>query len=54
MEEQADIGHESDVRSIKNITKGDFSIFYEIKSGTIEIITLWDNRQNPDNLHIKG
>ena len=54
LEEHADIGHQSDVLHIKNIIEGNFSIFYEIKSETIEIITLWDNRQNPANLHIKG
>ena len=53
LEENADIGHQSDVLNIKNIIEGDFSIFYKIKTGTIEIITIWDNRQNPDNLNIK-
>ena len=54
LEEHANIGYQSDFLNIRNIIEGDFSIFYEIKEGTIEIITLWDNRQNPDNLHIKG
>jgi len=53
LEEHADIGHTFDVLNIKNIIEGNFSIFYEIKTGTIEILTLWDNRQNPENLHLK-
>jgi len=54
LEEQADIGHQSDNFNIKNIKEGDFNIFYEIKNGTIVILIIWDNRQNLDNLHIKG
>ena len=54
LEENADIGHQSDMLNVNNIIEGDFSIFHKIKTGTIEIIAIWDNRQNPDNLHIKG
>ena len=54
LEEHADIGCQTEVLNIRNIPDGDFSIFYEIKPKAIEIISLWDNRQNPDNLYIKG
>lgn len=48
-----DIGVQADVQNIRNVIEGDYSIFYEIKSTTIEIVTIWDNRQNPDDLPIK-
>jgi toxin YoeB len=49
----SDIGVQADVQNIRNVIEGDYSIFYEIKPTTIEIVTIWDNRQNPDDLPIK-
>jgi toxin YoeB len=49
----SDIGVQADVQNIRNIIEGDYSIFYEIKSTTIEIVTIWDNRQNTDDLPFK-
>jgi len=37
----------------QTLIKGDFNIFYEIKSENIEIITIWDCRQEPNKLKIK-
>ena len=54
LEEYAAIGVQTDTLNTRSLTEGNYSIFYEIKPETIEIITLWDNRQNPANLHIKG
>jgi plasmid stabilization system protein ParE len=45
-----DIGVQTDVQNVRNLPEGDYSIFYEIKPDRIEIITIWDNRQNPENL----
>ena len=50
LEKHYDIGVQSDVHNIRNLIEGDYSIFYEIKAGTIEIITIWDNRRNPEYL----
>ncbi|OFX36664.1 MAG: hypothetical protein A2X05_18965 [Bacteroidetes bacterium GWE2_41_25] len=47
------IGIQSDVENIRAIIEGDYAIFYQIVEGTIRIITIWDCRQNPDNLTIK-
>jgi hypothetical protein len=43
----------SDVKNIRNLIIGDFNIFYETKSQTIEIVTIWDSRQDPSKLVLK-
>jgi plasmid stabilization system protein ParE len=53
LEKQNDLGVQSDIQNIKNLIEGDYSIFYEIGATTIEIIAIWDNRQNPENIHKK-
>ncbi len=40
----------TDVIDIRNLIEGDYAIFYRIEKGSIEIITIWDCRQNPDKL----
>jgi toxin YoeB len=52
LEKQPEIGRRTDITDIRNLTEGDYNIFYEIKSITIEIVTVWDNRQNPGRLII--
>jgi addiction module RelE/StbE family toxin len=47
------IGIQSDVENIRAIVEGDYAIFYQIIEETIRIMTIWDCRQNPDNLTIK-
>jgi plasmid stabilization system protein ParE len=44
------IGVKTDIQSVRNLITSCYSIFYEIGSESIEIITIWDDRQNPDNL----
>ena len=46
------IGIQSDVEDIRAIVEGEYAIFYQISEETIRIITIWDCRQNPDNLTI--
>ena len=53
LEKHSEIGIHTDVKNIRNLIVNDFGIFYEIKSTTIEIITIWNSRQNPDKLVIK-
>ena len=50
LEKHYEIGVQSDINNVKNLIEGDYCIFYEIKEGTIKIITIWDNRRNPENL----
>jgi plasmid stabilization system protein ParE len=53
LETHPKIGIHSDVKNIRNLIIGDFNIFYETKSQTIEIITIWDSRQDPSKLVLK-
>ena len=50
LEKHYDIGVKSDIHNVRNLIEGDYGIFYEINDGIIEIITIWDNRRNPENL----
>jgi plasmid stabilization system protein ParE len=50
LERYSEIGINTDIHNVRNLIEGDYSIFYQIKSDTVEIISIWDNRQNPDNL----
>jgi toxin YoeB len=47
------IGKITDVLNVRHLIQGDYLIFYEIRAETIEILTIWDNRQNPEALKIK-
>ncbi len=53
LEKQNDLGVQSDISNVKNLIEGDYNIFYEITPTTIDIIAIWDNRQNPINIHKK-
>ncbi len=46
------LGIQSDVENIRALVEGDYAIFYQLTQETIRIITIWDCRQNPDNLTI--
>jgi plasmid stabilization system protein ParE len=50
LEKTPDIGVQTDVQNVRNLPEGDYSIFYEIRQDRIEIITIWDNRQDPADL----
>jgi len=52
LEKYSEIGLQTDVINVKNLITGDFGIFYEIKPEIVEIITIWDTRQNPEKLNI--
>jgi plasmid stabilization system protein ParE len=53
LERHPKIGIHTDVKNVRNLIVGDLGIFYEIKLKTIEIITIWDNRQDPEKLDFK-
>ena len=40
LEKHSDISVQTDVQNVRNLIVGDYSIFYEIKSDSIEIITM--------------
>lgn len=47
------LGLQTDIENVRNLIHGDYEIFYEIKFSTIEILTIWDCRQEPSKLIIK-
>jgi plasmid stabilization system protein ParE len=53
LETHPEIGVQTDIENIRNLIHGDYEIFYEIKAKSIEIITIWDSRQDPEKLKIK-
>jgi toxin YoeB len=44
------LGLQSDVENVRVLVEGDYVIFYQVDKETISITTIWDCRQNPDNL----
>jgi plasmid stabilization system protein ParE len=50
---QPDIGLKTEIESIRGLIIDDYILFYELVNETIVIHTIWDCRQNPDNLIIK-
>jgi plasmid stabilization system protein ParE len=47
------LGIQSDVDNIRTLVEGDYAIFYQLTDDSVRIITIWDCRQNPDNLTIQ-
>lgn len=47
------IGKATDMKEIRVIISGNYSIFYEVKESNIYILSIWDNRRNPDTLKLK-
>ena len=53
LENHPEIGVKTDIENVRVLIHGDYEIFYEIKVKTIEIITIWDCRQDTEKLIIK-
>lgn len=49
-----EIGVQTDIKNIRNLIEGDYAIFYRVNQDSIEIISIWDCRQDPENLEIKA
>lgn len=50
---QPEIGIKTELDSVRGLIVDDFILFYEVTSELILVHTLWDCRQNPDDLRIK-
>jgi len=50
---QPEIGIKTELDSVRGLIVDDFILFYEVSSELILVHTLWDCRQNPDDLRIK-
>lgn len=47
------IGRLSDIEGVRIKIVRDYLLFYEVTDSTIEILTVWDSRQDPDELEIR-
>jgi plasmid stabilization system protein ParE len=48
-----DLGIKTEIESVRGFIIEDYILFYEETEDKIIVHTLWDSRQNPDNLKIK-
>ena len=53
LERHPNIGIKTDIESIRSLIVEDFIIFYETSMDSIIIHTIWDCKQNPDDLILK-
>ncbi|MEQ8471646.1 MAG: type II toxin-antitoxin system RelE/ParE family toxin [Marinoscillum sp.] len=47
------IGRTSDIDGVRVKIVRDYLLFYEVTDRSIEILTIWDSRQNPDEIKSK-
>ncbi len=52
LKEQPEIGIKTDLDSVRGLIVDEFILFYEIYSDKIIVHSVWDCRQNPDDLTI--
>ena len=50
---QPDIGLNTETELVRGLIVDNYVLFYEIENEFITIHTIWDCRQNPDDLRIK-
>ena len=50
---QPEISIKTEIESVRGLIVDDFILFYEFDRERIILHTLWDSRQNPDDLSIK-
>ncbi len=43
------IGTRTDIELVRGIVDGDYVIFYRVNEKSIEVISIWDSRQNPEH-----
>jgi len=48
-----EIGIKTDLDTVRGLIVDDFILFYEVTSEKIIVHTVWDCRQNPENLSMK-
>ena len=50
---QPNLGAKTEIESVRGLIVGDYIIYYEDTTENVIVHTLWDCRQNPDDLLIK-
>ena len=53
LHKQPDLGRTTDFESVRGLIVDEFILFYEITQDQIIVHTVWDCRQNPEDLRIK-
>jgi len=53
LRKQPDLGRTTDDESVRGLIIEEFILFYEITEDRIIVHTVWDCRQNPEDLRIK-
>lgn len=53
LKKQPEIGVITDLEGVRGLIVGDYILYYEITPESIVIHTVWDVRQNPEDLKIK-
>ena len=46
-----EIGVQTDILSVRNLIEGNYVIFYKFNENIIEIITIWDSRQDSEKFN---
>lgn len=46
------IGRSSDIEGVRVKIVRDYLLFYQVKENAVEILTIWDSRQDPEELKI--
>ena len=49
---QPNLGLMTDQDNVRSLITGDYAIFYQPDDDKIKVISIWDSRQDPDNLII--
>ena len=44
------LGLQSDIENVRTLVEGDYAIFYQVENELMRITTIWDCRQDPENL----
>lgn len=50
---QPDIGLKTEIESVRGLIVHDYILFYEYDNEKIVVHSIWDCRQNPDDLNVK-
>ena len=50
LSEFPEIGKQVDIKNVRCFVMGNYSLYYTIDSLKINIVTFWDNRQDPETL----
>lgn len=53
LKKQPEIGVITDLEGVRGLIVGDYILYYEITPESIVIHTVWDVRQNPEDLKIR-